>query len=74
MVSNTKEYSIAYYHAKQRATYTCECKHIVKLYNKYRHIKTNKHIRYLNTLPKEEILIEVPKEEIEEVCKVCETA
>lgn len=68
MVSNTKEYSIAYYHAKQKLTYTCECGHIVKIYNKYRHIRTNKHNRYLNTLPQE------PKVETEEVCRDCETA
>lgn len=65
MVSNTKEYSLAYYHAKQKLTYICECKHTVKIYNKYRHIRTNKHKKYLNNLP---------KIEVEEVCKDCETA
>ena len=62
MVSNTKQYSLAYYHKNQKLPYICECGHTVKVYNKYRHIRTNKHKKYLDTLPKTE------------ECKECITA
>ena len=65
MGTNPKAYSLAYYHKNQKLPYICECGHTVKVYNKYRHIKTNKHKRYLDTLPKELII---------EECKECETA
>lgn len=64
MVSNTKQYSLAYYHKNQKLPYICECGHTVKVYNKYRHIRTNKHKKYLTEVVKP----------ITEECKECKTA
>ena len=50
MGSNTKEYSLAYYHTMKHKDAVCECGRRVKAYNLYVHRKTKIHQRHLATL------------------------
>ena len=50
MVSNSKEYSLAYYHAHKNGDITCGCGKTVKTYGIYKHRKTKFHQKYLTTI------------------------
>lgn len=47
MGSNSKEYSLAYYHAHKEGDITCECGRTVKAYSIYIHRKTKIHKKYI---------------------------
>lgn len=47
MGSNTKEYSLQYYHANKNEDRLCECGRQVLKYNIYRHRKSKLHQAYL---------------------------
>lgn len=55
MVSNSKEYSLAYYHAQKIGDTVCECGKKVSTYNKYRHRTSKFHLKYLAISIPEEI-------------------
>ena len=50
MVSSSKEYSLAYYHAHKNGDITCGCGKTVKTYGIYKHRKTKFHQKYLATI------------------------
>ena len=50
MVSNSKEYSLAYYYANKKGFIACDCGKTVKGNGIYKHRKTKVHQRYLDSL------------------------
>jgi hypothetical protein len=50
MVSNSKEYSLAYYHAHKEGNTLCKCGKQVKTYNIYRHNNSKIHQKYLASI------------------------
>ena len=50
MGTNTKEYSLAYYHSIKHKDAVCDCGRKVKAYNLYVHHKTKIHQKYLASL------------------------
>ena len=50
MVSNSKEYSLAYYYANKKGDLLCDCGKTVKGNGIYKHRKTKVHQRYLDSL------------------------
>ena len=61
MGSNTKEYSLAYYHATKGGNTTCECGKTVVKHGIYKHRLTKVHRKYVASL--ENLAIETPKPE-----------